>query len=459
MSISEVLTRKPAKDIPSPKDPLSNLKFIPGFMNPETRLAGIQDFIEEHKRFGEPAIAQANVFGQRIVMVGDGKLGHEILKNSSMERASMQTNMSIVLGETILTTEGYKWKKKRSMVNKFINKNSGELYFDDINTTMDQELDTWEKKIKSGDFLIKREVNGLMQRVVQSTILAGFTIPDQLNEKTVGLIEKGYKYALMPQLSLFDKEFQKDKKEVYGQLTTYFESIKDKALQKEGLLKSLLTESKDEEGNVLEAYTMEEAAGEFISIYTAAWETTANTVLWSLGEISLKPDYLENLHLEATDKLTSKVLASDKKPDSSTKISELLPMASAAFEYGLMMYPQSPIGLRQATKDIEIGGYKFKKGSMVLVSIEMINKDREVLGENYNLETSGLSELPDHLPLSFSAGSHKCPGGPIAELEGPLLISKIAERFKIWALGNLPKPVPGTTMPPPDNFYLGIAVR
>src|SRR5262249_46973988 len=148
---------------------------------------------------------------------------------------------------------------------------------------------------------------------------------------------------------------------------------------------------------------------EAMTLFLAGHETTAIALTWTF--------YLLARHPEVRAKMEAELDAVLPSNAASISLEDLkrLPYTLAVFKEAMRIYPPVYMVTRRATTDVEIGEWKIKKGSIVIVNIIGIHR-REDLWPNpstYDPERF-MGEREKQLPrctfMPFGAGSRVCIG-------------------------------------------------
>lgn len=170
--------------------------------------------------------------------------------------------------------------------------------------------------------------------------------------------------------------------------------------------------------------TENQAAMDCLGILLAGVDTTATAVTWALIEAARRGGEAERLRDEA--------LAADGDP-------ERLPASRAFFAEALRLYPPSWYIGRRARVDTGAGPVDLPAGTVALASPYLIHRDERLHAEPDRFHSGrwlrgegedrrGLAYLP------FGAGPRQCLGERLAWLEGTLLLSAIARRWRLEPL-------------------------
>lgn len=111
----------------------------------------------------------------------------------------------------------------------------------------------------------------------------------------------------------------------------------------------------------------------------------------------------------------------------------------AAVEEFLRFYSPSESLTRTATRDVELGGRRIKRGDVVFISWVSANRDESMFPHADRVDL----ERAENKHLAFGLGGHRCIGSSIARVESELMIADVLARmpdYEIDADGFRPYP-------------------
>ena len=120
------------------------------------------------------------------------------------------------------------------------------------------------------------------------------------------------------------------------------------------------------------------------------------------------------------------VLALLDNPEQMTRLRDEPELIAPAVEE--MLRYRSPLQMateRYATANVEIGGIRIARGSLVYVVLASANRDDETFADAARFD---ITREPNR-HLAFGHGIHYCLGAPLARLEGQIAIRMLLERF------------------------------
>jgi cytochrome P450 len=114
-----------------------------------------------------------------------------------------------------------------------------------------------------------------------------------------------------------------------------------------------------------------EMRDEVMTMLIAGHETTAGALTWMFYELARNPDVMERARQEAQRVLDDRDPALDDL--------ERMPLAMQIWKETLRLYPSADtMSVRVALRDVEIGGFHIKKGTLVLISPDVLHQREDV---------------------------------------------------------------------------------
>jgi cytochrome P450 len=163
-------------------------------------------------------------------------------------------------------------------------------------------------------------------------------------------------------------------------------------------------------------------------------ESTTDSMTWTF--------YLLNRYPEAYERLRREVDALDGRPPTRDDLPNL-PYALQVFKEALRIYPPSPVLIRAALVDTELGGYPIRKGTRVIIAPYLLHRRTDVFPDPERFDPERFAAqreraLPRGAYLPFGAGIRTCIGNHFALLEGQLVLATLAQHAKLEVLPGQP---------------------
>ncbi len=196
---------------------------------------------------------------------------------------------------------------------------------------------------------------------------------------------------------------------------------------------------------------------EAVTLYLAGYETTALTLTWSW--------YLLSQHPEAERKLVDewrRVLAG-RSPNAEDLAA--LPYTSAVINEAMRLYPPVYAIGREAMTNLELGGYRVKRGYTILMSQWVSHRDPKYFPEPERfLPERWLDGLAARLPkfayYPFGGGQRLCIGSHFATMEAMIVLATVGQKYKFTLAPDAVIDIkPQITMPPKFGMPASLELR
>ena len=190
-------------------------------------------------------------------------------------------------------------------------------------------------------------------------------------------------------------------------------------------LLSRLVAARDEDGSGM---TESQLRDEAMTLYLAGHVTTALTLTWSWYLIATHPQVEAKLLEEWTRVLAGR----SPTPDDLAN----LPYTDAVITEAMRVYPPVYLIGREATCELELGGYRVKKGYTIFMSQWVSHRDPRYFGpdpESFRPERwlDGLAKrLPKYAYYPFGGGPRVCIGNTFALMEAAILLAAVGQRYR-----------------------------
>ena len=204
--------------------------------------------------------------------------------------------------------------------------------------------------------------------------------------------------------------------------------------------------------------SLDDIIDEFLTIFIAGQETTANSLSFTLYEIIRNPHVEEKLLNEINEVLGVRDYV---EFDDLAKLKYL----GQVLEEALRKYPVAPAPARVLANDITVGGYHIPKGNGVS-SLQIFFSMNPEIWENPEVfdpeRFSDTKNIPNfsmtHFP--FSIGPRSCIGQTFAKFESKVILAKLLQKFQFRLLpGQTNRMKARLTMTPRDGVICEVTRR
>ena len=437
---------KRLEDVPHAGGAFTQLRAMRG-----DRLAGIRRFERE---VGD--IGRFTLFGN-VVIINTPELVHEalVVRARSIEKSPiMRGALHPLVGQGLFTSEGELWRRQRKLMAPMFHPGTLGRFAEDMTSSAARAARTW----KDGATVdIARETTRITMAIAGKTLFDADTFgeSDELGaalttaldwageqsasltlilqaRTSVGLERLAARVPVMaPRLwSLAEKLIVPIRWP--GKRTDALEAalavLDDRVARLIAERRTRRQERRDLLGLLLDARDEDDGAtmsdkqvrDEVLTLFVAGHETTATALAWTLMLLAQHPDVYAGVRAE--------VDAIGRVPTYGDL--ERLPLSLRVFKEALRLYPPVYMFGRVVVSDVEIGGYLFPKGTIVLVSPYALQRRPHLWPDPERFDPDRfLPEAEARRPkgafIPFSAGPRTCIGNNFALMEGPLVLATL----------------------------------
>jgi cytochrome P450 len=163
-------------------------------------------------------------------------------------------------------------------------------------------------------------------------------------------------------------------------------------------------------------------------LFPAAMDTTVSAASWTLYCLALSPEWQERVAEEALS--CDGHLTLDR-----------LPITRRVAQEVMRLYPPAPLVVRSARADMELGGFKVRKGQPVTVSIYAMHRHKSVWENPGDFDPDRF--LPDrNVPsayMPFGSGPRVCIAAQFALAEVMIVVARLLADFRMVPAGPEPQ--------------------
>jgi cytochrome P450 len=166
---------------------------------------------------------------------------------------------------------------------------------------------------------------------------------------------------------------------------------------------------------------------EAMTLYLAGHETTALTLAWSW--------YLLSQHRRVEEKLVSEWQRVLRGSTPSWEHLSRLPYTAAVIAESMRLCPPVYVIGREATTELELGGYRVKPGYTVLMSQWVNHRDPKYFPEPEEFRPerweNGLAKrIPKFAYYPFGGGQRICVGSAFALMEAAIMLAAVGQHYR-----------------------------
>jgi cytochrome P450 len=405
------------------------------------------------------------IFWFRVYQVNDPELIREVLVNKAKVFLKDQGQIGFIrdtAGEGIITTEGEPWLQRRRMLLPAFQSRYAQRMADVAVEETHRMVADWQGR---SDVPAYAEFTRLM---VQISGRAMFGLEDR--EEVDALCEAFadinstvsseavWRWRLPEFLpTAHNRRKQKARAAIHQFVDAQITKRRATGELGDDLLSRLLAASQSQASGA--ALTDSELRDEAFTMFFAAHHTLAATLAWTFYLLSCNPEHRCQLVDEVDATLQGKAPTLADLPS--------LPYTEMVIKESMRIFPPAwMLFARQATSDVELGGYTIPAKSWVFIYPWVVHRDPHVYADPLKFDplrfsTEREGEIPTGAYIPFGLGPHTCIGNRIGMLVLQHILPIVLQQFELeWddEKGS-PVPVPQISVRPKCELRMRLVRR
>jgi cytochrome P450 len=391
--------------------------------------AGLLNFLLETAREYGP-LASFRIGPKRVFLAS----GHDLIEQVLVTDAKHYIKhfgaraFKPVLGNGLVTSEGAFWHRQRKLVQPAFLKARVQSYVPAMVELTNQMLNAWTsgKRVQ-----IDFEFEALTSKIALKTL---FDLDDHGDrERFDGVLKLAFdlmnaRLRRIIKLPLWvptpaNLRLQMAIAELDRTVQGFIASGRSRDHHGNDLLSRLLL-AQHEDGRLMSDRQLRDEA---MTLYLAGHETTALTLAWSW--------YLLSQHRRVEEKLVSEWQRVLRGVAPTAQHLQRLPYTAAVIAESMRLFPPVYVIGREATTELELGGYRVKPGYTVLMSQWVNHRDQIFFPdpEEFRPERwqDGLAKrLPKFAYYPFGGGQRICVGSTFALIEATIILAAVGQHYQ-----------------------------
>ncbi|WP_225893972.1 cytochrome P450 [Atlanticothrix silvestris] len=342
-------------------------------------------------------------------------------------------SMGLMVGQSILTSEGDFWLKHRRLMQPAFH----QKYLENLSSVMvsctESFLEEWEQKPDNRVIDIVPEMMRLTLKIVG---LALFSKDISVESSTLGLaFREALEYVSYKMNNVWTEplwmptsrnlRFRRAKQILDRAVLDIINFRRHNPLNTHDLLSMLLAAQDEMTG---EGMTNKQLQDEVITLLTAGHETVASALSWTWYLLGKHPNVAANMQDELQTVLNGSSPTIEKLPQ--------LQYTRRIFDESMRLYPPSWGLPRVALEDDEIQDYFIPKGTIINIAQFIIHRHPEFWENPDQFDPDRflpekVNQRPKFAYFPFGAGQRICIGKSFALMEATIIMAFIFQRFHI----------------------------
>jgi cytochrome P450 len=355
-----------------------------------------------------------------------------VTNNRLFGRGRGHLRMKLLLGDSLLTTDGDVHRRQRRLVQPAFHRQRVESYGDTMALRAEELATRW----RDGSTIeVSAEMMGLTLVIVANTLF-GATVDHEVEEigSALTAVFDMFGFALMPFSELFDRvpipttiRLRRARARLDATIYRIIAERRKSGRDHGDLLSMLLlahdTGDEGDGGSMTDVELRDEAT----TLFVAGHETTSNALTWTWYALSQNPKAESRMHAELDSALGG------RRPTAADLAR--LPYTRAVLAESMRLYPPVWGMGRRALSAHTLAGYDIPRGSLVVVSPFITQRDERFFPspESFRPERwlDDQADRPRFSYFPFGGGARQCIGEQFAWMEGVLLLATLGQRWRL----------------------------
>ncbi|ECR2210720.1 TPA: cytochrome P450 [Campylobacter jejuni] len=342
--------------------------------------------------------------------------------------------LSLLLGESIFTTNGEVWKKQRELLRPSFEMTRINKVFNLMSEAVADMMDRFSKYPNHAIIEVDEAMTFITADVIFRTIMSS-KLDEEKGKKILNAfvtfqeqsvhtaMRRMFRFPKWLSYVLGDRKRAKAGDVIRQVLSDIIKPRYDMAdnAEFEDILGSLLLVV---DADTNKRFSFEEILDQVAMLFLAGHETTASSLTWTLYLLSLYPKEQEKAYEEITQVLQGGAI----------EISHLrqFKYLTNIFKESLRLYPPVGFFAREAKKDTQVRDKLIKKGSGVVIAPWLIHRHEEFWTNPHGFNPSRFEgEYKKDAYLPFGVGERICIGQGFAMQEAILILANILKTYKL----------------------------
>jgi cytochrome P450 len=418
------------------------------------QLGFLRNAVAEHGEFVRLSLGNAWCY----LLVNPDHIDQVLRASADDFRKDRLTRWLIPLvGQGLLTSEGSFWRRQRKLAQPGFQRREIERYAAVMVEHTERMLETWRVG-ESRD--THEDMMNLTLSIVAKTLFdaelgdEARTIGESLDIVLDFFMSPWRYFQIRERLPLpstlrYRRAIARIDAIIYGIITRRMESGEDPG----DLLSRLLAACDDEGGHM----TKKQLRDESVTLILAGHETTALVLFYTFALLARNPQAEESLARELSSVL------GDRSPTAADV--PRLRFTEWVIRESMRLYPPAWMIAREALVDCEIGGYHVPRGTQILMSQWVVQRDPRWFPDPESFRPERwdhdlIKQLPRCAYFPFGDGPRVCIGNHFAMMEAILILATIARRFRLTTDDTAPFAViPTVTLRPARKSPMRVETR
>ena len=368
------------------------------------------------------------------------------------------TPLRMILGDSIFTTDGDEWLKRRRLYQPALNNAAIKSYVDsvlDCSSKMVEKIGVIlnsQKEINVTRLMTNVTIDVLSKTLFGTTLVTGKQLHEDMAIIMQWIGERRLRHPFVvpanwPTKS--NKKFLSAVKNMDQLIYDIIEEKKNKSNSSEDLLSRFMSFSEKDTPKL----NSKELRDEVMTIFLAGHETSANVLNWTFYMLAMHPEIQSKVFDEISE-LKDKEFTYEALHDlqyTTQVLNETMRLFPPVWHFG-----------RVNVDDDNIGGYIIPAGSSVRISPYIIQRNSRYWANPNTFDPNRFENSKEILPFThipFGAGPRLCAGRNFAMMEMVFIVAKLIKKYELKFDRKPVKTNPMITLRSKGDIYLTFTSR
>ena len=408
-------------------------------------------------KFGD--IAHYKVGRSHIVFINNPEYIREVLivQHAKFVKERTQRRSKLLLGEGMITVDGAAHRKQRQVAQPAFHRQRIPIFADTVVRRASRVRDQWT----AGE---ERDVYQDMMRLTLGTVgetLFRTELGDEIDTLNAGVgdimdvyhsmvLLPGVKYLIRVPFTRLNKFLKARDRLDTAIVRMIAEHRRRDFVEENADLLDMILASQEQM-----SWSEQDLRDQVVTVFLAGYETMAIALTWTWYLLSQNAEAREQVYLEVDRVLQGQLPTYDDLPR--LKYTEMVLAES------MRLYPPAWAMGREALQDFEIGPYRMPKGTTVLMSQFVTQRDARYFSDPLRFDPErhspeGKASRPRFSYFPFGMGPRQCIGEAFAWMEGVLVLATFAQKWKMDLVPGHPvQPEPLFTLRPKFGMRMTVS--
>ncbi len=408
-------------------------------------------------KYGE--IAYYKVRSDHIIFLNSPEYIREVLivQHANFVKERTQRRSKLLLGEGMITVDGAAHRKERQVAQPAFHRQQVPAYAETIVSRAARVRDQWQEGERDvyqemmkltlgtvGETLFRTELGDDIER-----LNAG--VADIMNVYHAMVLLPGVKYLIHVPFTPLHK-FLVARRRLHATVDRMIAEHRRAPSAENPDLLDLMLASQEQMG-----WSEADLRDQVVTVFLAGYETMAIALTWTWYLLSQNPDAREKTYAEIDAVLGGRLPTYDDLPR--------LRYTEMVLAESMRLYPPAWAMGREAVADFELGPYRLPRGTTVLMSQFVLQRDPRFFPDPLRFDplrhtSEAKAVRPRFTYFPFGMGPRQCIGEAFAWMEGVLVLATFAQRWKMDLVPGHPvEPEPLFTLRPKYGMKMRIEAR